>query len=80
MHERGLADLLAFKGGTMLRKTIFGAQGRLSTDLDFTNHSEKSIEELALDIAAAIESPYRGLEFDLNLDKDLYETDDGWRH
>lgn len=35
-HEQGLMDHLAFKGGTMLRKMVFGPRGRLSTDLDFT--------------------------------------------
>ena len=35
-YERGLLEHLAFKGGTMLRKMVFGPRGRLSTDLDFT--------------------------------------------
>ena len=41
-HERGLLDHLAFKGGTMQRKTVFGPRGRLSTDLDSTLHSQIS--------------------------------------
>ena len=32
----GVMDQLAFKGGTCLRKTIFGTTGRFSEDLDFT--------------------------------------------
>ncbi|MDE5455618.1 hypothetical protein GWE18_22810 [Bradyrhizobium sp. CSA112] len=35
MSEAGLIGHLVFKGGTMLRKMIFGQAGRLSTDLDF---------------------------------------------
>ncbi len=35
LAERGIAQHLGFKGGTMLRKMVFGARGRLSTDLDF---------------------------------------------
>ena len=31
--EKGITDHVAFKGGTMLRKMIFGPRGRLSTDL-----------------------------------------------
>ena len=34
--DKGVIDHLAFKGGTMLRKMVFGPRGRLSTDLDFT--------------------------------------------
>ena len=37
--ERGIAEHVAFKGGTMLRKMLFGPRGRLSTDLDFTRRS-----------------------------------------
>jgi predicted nucleotidyltransferase component of viral defense system len=32
-YEKGLTAILAFKGGTMLRKMVFGARGRLSTDI-----------------------------------------------
>ncbi|MGY3443306.1 nucleotidyl transferase AbiEii/AbiGii toxin family protein [Bradyrhizobium sp. USDA 4473] len=39
MSEAGLMDHLVFKGGTMLRKMIFGQTGRLSTDLDFVVRS-----------------------------------------
>lgn len=36
LHEIGLLDELAFKGGTSLRKLYAGAQGRFSLDLDFS--------------------------------------------
>ena len=36
LHEVGLLDELAFKGGTALRKLYAGAQGRFSLDLDFS--------------------------------------------
>ena len=36
LSERGVLDRLAFKGGTALRKLVFGAGGRFSEDLDFT--------------------------------------------
>jgi predicted nucleotidyltransferase component of viral defense system len=36
LSERGVLALLAFKGGTALRKVYAGAAGRFSTDLDFS--------------------------------------------
>ncbi|MGO4527290.1 nucleotidyl transferase AbiEii/AbiGii toxin family protein [Microvirga sp. 2MCAF35] len=73
MHETGLMEKLIFKGGTMLRKMIFGPTGRLSTDLDFVVRSVDAIEpdDLALEIASAFQAPYRGISFSFNLDKDL---------
>jgi hypothetical protein len=47
-HEKGLMDHLAFKGGTMLRKMVFGPRGRLSTDLDFTCRTDISLDDLML--------------------------------
>ena len=34
--DAGVMDHLAFKGGTCLRKLVFGSAGRFSEDLDFT--------------------------------------------
>jgi predicted nucleotidyltransferase component of viral defense system len=36
LSERGVLTLVAFKGGTALRKVYAGAGGRFSTDLDFS--------------------------------------------
>jgi predicted nucleotidyltransferase component of viral defense system len=36
LHQQGLLDDLAFKGGTALRKLYAGKQGRFSLDLDFS--------------------------------------------
>ena len=36
LHDRGILDALAFKGGTSLRKLYAGNQGRFSLDLDFS--------------------------------------------
>lgn len=76
-HERGLTEHLAFKGGTMLRKMVFGPRGRLSTDLDFTRRTTISQDDLMLMILDALDAPYRGLSFRLDRDKDWYFTDDG---
>jgi predicted nucleotidyltransferase component of viral defense system len=34
LHDRGIFDMVVFKGGTALRKLFAGAQGRFSTDID----------------------------------------------
>lgn len=36
LHEQGVLDMLAFKGGTALRKMWAGTAGRFSLDLDFS--------------------------------------------
>ena len=74
-HEKGLMEHIAFKGGTMLRKMIFGPRGRYSTDLDFTRRtdiSDERVMEMMLDAAG---QPYHGLTFRFDRDKDWYFTD-----
>jgi predicted nucleotidyltransferase component of viral defense system len=76
-YEKSITKHIAFKGGTMLRKMIFGPRGRYSTDLDFTRRtdvSDEGIMELMLD---ALSRPYHGLSFRFDRDKDWYFTDDG---
>jgi len=53
--ERGLTNDLAFKAGTMLRKMVFGPQGRLSTDLDFTQRSDRDFDDIILELLEALE-------------------------
>ena len=76
-QEHGLTGHLAFKGGTFLRKMVFGPRGRLSTDLDFTCCSDISLDDLTLLMLEALEKPYRGISFRFDRDKDWYLTDDG---
>lgn len=75
-HERHLVDHLAFKGGTMLRKMVFGARGRLSTDLDFTLRSDISVDDLTVMILEALGNPYQGIQFRFDRDRDWYITND----
>ncbi|MDZ4759974.1 MAG: nucleotidyl transferase AbiEii/AbiGii toxin family protein [Alphaproteobacteria bacterium] len=75
--ERGLSEHLAFKGGTMLRKMVFGPRGRLSTDLDFTRRTDISLDDLMMMMLKALNEPYQGLSFHYEKDKDWYLTDDG---
>lgn len=77
LHERGVTEHLAFKGGTMLRKMIFGPRGRLSTDLDFTARTDISVDDLTITLLDALAEPYHGITFRFAKDKDWYLTDDG---
>lgn len=77
-HERGVLEHLAFKGGTMLRKMVFGPRGRLSTDLDFTKSSDIDRDDLLLEIASILhDAPYHDISFLLERDKDWYRIADG---
>jgi hypothetical protein len=76
-HEKTVTSHIAFKGGTMLRKMIFGPRGRYSTDLDFTGHTDISDEEIMELMLDALSQPYHGLSFRFDRDKDWYFTDDG---
>ena len=75
LSERGLLDRVAFKGGTCLRKMIVGSQGRFSTDLDFTGLEEHDHQDVILEMMAAFEQPFHGIQFAIDTD-DFYETQD----
>jgi predicted nucleotidyltransferase component of viral defense system len=75
-HERGLLEHLAFKGGTMLRKMVFGPRGRLSTDLDFTLYSQVERDDIMIALLEAFAQPYRGLRFQLDQSNDWYVADE----
>jgi predicted nucleotidyltransferase component of viral defense system len=77
LEERGITGHLAFKGGTMLRKMVFGPRGRYSTDLDFTACTDISRDNLMLMMLDAVAQPFNGLSFRFDRDKDWYFTDDG---
>lgn len=74
-HEKTITEHIAFKGGTMLRKMVFGPRGRLSTDLDFTLNSSISDDELMEMMLDALGKAYYGLSFRFDRDKDWYFTD-----
>jgi predicted nucleotidyltransferase component of viral defense system len=76
LSERGILARLAFKGGTCLRKMFVGAQGRFSTDLDFTGIEEHDHEDLILEMMQAFEQPFHGIQFAIP-DEGYYETQDG---
>jgi len=74
--EKKITTHAAFKGGTMLRKMVFGPRGRLSTDLDFTCRTDISNDDLMMEVLGVLGEPYRGLRFKI-ADKDWYQTDEG---
>lgn len=76
LSERGILNRLAFKGGTCLRKMFVGSQGRFSTDLDFTGLEAHDHEDVILEMMAAFDQPFHGIQFSI-LDEGYYETQDG---
>jgi predicted nucleotidyltransferase component of viral defense system len=76
LSERGILNRLAFKGGTCLRKMFLGAQGRFSTDLDFTGIQEHDHQDVILEMMTAFEQPFHGIQFSIP-DESYYETADG---
>lgn len=74
--DKGITEHVAFKGGTMLRKMVFGPRGRLSTDLDFTRRSNIKRDDLMMMLLEALNESFQGIDFHLE-DNDWYLTDDG---
>ncbi len=79
LSEKGFLKEVAFKGGTCIRKTWFGAKGRFSTDLDFTCVvSGKSADDFVMELAELLREPFHDIQLELDLgDKGWYETGDG---
>ena len=79
LAEKGFLKEVAFKGGTCIRKTWFGAKGRFSTDLDFTSiASGKSAEDFVLQLHDLMSAPFHDIQFEIDLgDNGWYETGDG---
>ncbi len=76
LSQRGPLNRMAFKGATCLRKMFIGSNGRFSTDLDFTGLAEHDHEDAVLDMMAAFEQPFHGIQFAIP-DSAYYETQDG---
>jgi predicted nucleotidyltransferase component of viral defense system len=77
IHDKGITEHVAFKGGTMLRKMIFGPRGRYSTDLDFTLRSDFNDEQVMEMMLDALSAPYHGISFKID-DKDWDFTDNSF--
>ncbi len=71
--DDGVMDHLAFKGGTCLRKIVFGSMGRFSEDLDFTLDSDEPEDDVLERIVETFNREEHGITFSLD---DYYKTQD----
>lgn len=75
VRKSGLSELLAFKGGTAIRKVHMGSDGRFSMDLDFTYRRpdwidpEDFISDHLLD---PFNEEHWGIRFDLPVEDDSF--------
>ena len=75
LEEAGLLKTLAFKGGTCLRKCVYGKETRFSVDLDFTDVSGRQPDDVILAAMSALGKPSYGITFDVAT-KDFYVSED----
>jgi len=73
LFDAGVMDRLAFKGGTCLRKIVFGSSGRFSEDLDFTVDSDGSEDDVLERIVETFNREHHGITFSFD---DYYKTQD----
>ncbi|MCA9530358.1 MAG: nucleotidyl transferase AbiEii/AbiGii toxin family protein [Myxococcales bacterium] len=71
--DAGVMDHLAFKGGTCLRKLIFGSAGRFSEDLDFTLDSDRPDDDVLTDLVEVFNAEHHGITFTFD---EYYKTED----
>ena len=72
LANRGVCARIAFKGGTALRKLVFGAGGRFSEDLDFTLYAGDKEEAVIAAFDALDGTTHHGITFRMT---EPYETD-----
>lgn len=72
--DTGTMRHLAFKGGTCLRKLVFGSAGRFSEDLDFTLDSTLSGDDVLTEVVEVFNHEHFGIRFKFD---EYYITDDG---
>jgi predicted nucleotidyltransferase component of viral defense system len=71
--ETGVMNHLAFKGGTCLRKLVFGSVSRFSEDLDFTIDSADADDDVLVRIVETFNREHFGIRFAFD---EYYKTDD----
>ena len=70
--DAGVADHLAFKGGTCLRKLFFGLSGRFSEDLDYTLDTDRPDDDVLTEIVQVFNREHHGITFTFD---EYYKTD-----
>jgi len=73
LYDAGIMASLAFKGGTCLRKLVFGSSGRFSEDLDFTIATEGDEDSILVRIIEVFNQKHHGVEYSV---ENYYQTDD----
>jgi hypothetical protein len=73
LFDAGAMDHLAFKGGTCLRKIVFGSAGRFSEDLDFTVDSDGPEDDVLEQVVETFNREHYGITFCFD---DYYKTED----
>jgi nucleotidyltransferase AbiEii toxin of type IV toxin-antitoxin system len=71
--DDGVMNHLAFKGGTCLRKLVFGSAGRFSEDLDFTMDTAEPDDDVLMQIVEVFNREHYGITFTFD---EYYKTDD----
>lgn len=72
LDEAGVMKHLAFKGGTCLRKTVFGSAGRFSEDLDFTLNSDDVVDDVLIALVDVFNREHHGITFHFD---EYYKTE-----
>ncbi len=73
MVDARVMEHLAFKGGTCLRKLIFGSVGRFSEDLDFTLDTERPEDDVLVELVEVLNGEHFGIVFTFD---EYYKTED----
>lgn len=73
LDEQGVLAALAFKGGTCLRKMVFGSSGRFSEDLDFTLTADTGQDDALTRLVEVLNGTHYGITYKL---EDYYLTDE----
>ena len=71
--QDGVMENLAFKGGTCLRKQVFGSDGRFSEDLDFTVDTTGNVDDTLERLLGVFDREHFGIRFEVG---DFYKTDE----
>jgi predicted nucleotidyltransferase component of viral defense system len=71
--DAGVMDHLAFKGGTCLRKLVFGSSGRFSEDLDFTLDTAEPEDDVLVRLVETFNREHYGITFTF---EEYYKTED----
>ena len=73
LQDADVMTQLAFKGGTCLRKTMFGSAGRFSEDLDFTLDTERRDDDVLMQLVETLNREHHGVTFTF---EEYYKTED----